>query len=169
MPAASELIVGVVAAAGCVATVIDVRTRRVPNPLPIAIAAAGLALATTGTGVVAPTQAVLGMGIGLALMLPGHLLGATGAGDVKLFTALGAVLGPMGTLWGFAYTAMAGGALALIVASRRRIVGDTIGRTAALIATAGKNSADIERPSVNNRFAYAPAIAFGTLLAALGL
>ena len=35
-----------------------------------------------------------GIAVGLAVMLPGHLIGATGAGDVKFFAALGTLLGP---------------------------------------------------------------------------
>jgi prepilin peptidase CpaA len=167
---ASDLLtVGIVGAAGSVAALIDLRTRRVPNPLTLSIAAAGLALAMAGLGAGALSQALLGLTTGLVLMLPGHLLGATGAGDVKLFAALGTVLGPIGIAWGFAYTAMAGGALAIVVALRRQALKETMGRTAELIRTAGATAADIEAPSRNNRFAYAPAIAFGTLLAALGL
>ncbi len=49
-------------------------------------------------------------------MLPGHLFGATGAGDVKLFAAAGALIGPAPIVTAFFYTALAGGVLALIVA-----------------------------------------------------
>lgn len=158
-----------VGAAGVAAAAIDLRTRRVPNPLTLGIAVTGLALAASGLGVLHPAQALGGLAVGLALMLPGHLVGATGAGDVKLFAALGTLLGPAGMLWGFVYTAIAGGVLAVVVAWRRRVVAETVTRTATLIRTIGSNAAEIERPSVNNRFAYAPAIALGTLIAALGL
>jgi prepilin peptidase CpaA len=101
-------------------------------------------------------------------MLPGHLLGATGAGDVKLFAATGTLLGPANILAAFLYTAIAGGVLACLVAHRRRRFRDTVTRTATLVRTAGANVREIEDASVNNRFAYAPAIAVGTLVAALG-
>jgi prepilin peptidase CpaA len=102
-------------------------------------------------------------------MLPGHLVGATGAGDAKLFAALGTLLGPRGIVVAFAYTALAGGVLAVAVALWRRRLGDTLERTAMFVRTRGANVAEIERTSSNNRFAYAPAIALGALLAALGL
>ena len=38
---------------------------------------------------------MLGFVVGLALMLPGHVLGATGAGDVKLMAAIGSLVGPL--------------------------------------------------------------------------
>ena len=58
-------------------------------------------------------------------MLPGHALGATGAGDVKLMAAVGAIVGPGMVLRAFLFTAVAGGVLALAVA-----VGAAAGRHA---------------------------------------
>ena len=64
-----------------IAVFTDVRTRRIPNWLTGSIAGAGFGLAFGG-GVVTPAQAALGLLTGLLLMMPGHLIGATGAGDV---------------------------------------------------------------------------------------
>jgi prepilin peptidase CpaA len=102
-------------------------------------------------------------------MLPGHLIGATGAGDVKLFAAMGTLVGPSHILRAFFFTIVAGGFLAVAVAAKRGRLQQTLGRTAALVATGGSNAAEIEAPIENNRFAYAPAIAVGVTLAALGL
>ena len=57
-----------------------------------------------------------GMVAGLLLMLPGHALGATGAGDVKLMAAVGAVVGIHVIVNAFLFTALAGGVLAVAVA-----------------------------------------------------
>ena len=158
-----------VVAGGASSAIIDLYTRRVPNELTLGIAALGVALAAMHmTGVSVP-GALGGLALGLVLMLPGHVIGATGAGDVKLFAALGTLLGPTRTGVAFLYTALAGGLLVVIVAVRRRRVGATVGRTARLVRTGGANVADIERGTENNRFAYAPAIAAGALAAALGL
>jgi prepilin peptidase CpaA len=162
-------VVAAVAGSGGLSTWIDMRTRRVPNRLTFSIAIAGLVIALAQLGAVTAPQALGGLAVGLALMLPGHVIGATGAGDVKLFAALGTFLGPSGILAGFAYTAIAGGVLALAVAARRRVLRETVERTAVFIQTGGVNAATIEHATTNNRFAYAPAIACGTLLAALGL
>jgi Flp pilus assembly protein protease CpaA len=88
---------------------------------------------------------------------------------VKLFAALGTLLGPTQIVVAFLYTAIAGGVLAIAVAVRRRRLRETVERTAALVSTGGNNVAQIEHPSADNRFAYAPAIALGALAAALGL
>ena len=154
---------------GGVGAVVDLQTRRVPNALTFSVAALGLVLAASGRGSISLPAATGGLALGFLLMLPGHLIGATGAGDVKLFAAMGALLGPKTIAVAFIYTAIAGGLLAAIVAMNRRSLSRTVERAAALVATGGANVEEIERPAANNRFAYAPAIAIGTLLAALGL
>lgn len=146
MHVSSDFIALTTITAGSVAAaLIDLRTRRVPNALTLAIASAGLALAASGAGRVGLAAAGGGCLVGLLVLLPGHLLGKTGGGDVKLMGAFGTLLGPAGILAAFLFTAIAGGVLALIVAVHRRRIGVT-----------------------DNRFAYAPAIAVGACAAAMG-
>jgi prepilin peptidase CpaA len=147
---------------------IDMWTRRVPNPLTMGLAATGVVYAACGIGNLSLGASLAGLALGLALMLPGHLIGATGAGDVKLFAAAGAFIGPAHIVTAFIYTALAGGAIAIVISLARRRLRQTVGDTALLIATAGMNASAIESPLENNRFAYAPAIAVGTMLVALG-
>ena len=163
------VVVVAIATGGGAGAIIDMRTRRVPNALTGSIAAIGLLLAVLHATMVSPLAALGGLAVGLAVMLPGHLIGATGAGDVKLLAAFGTLLGPKGVLMAFLYTAIAGGALALLVAMSRRRLRDTIERTAIFVHTRGANVEDIERGPSHNRFAYAPAIAIGALVAAFGL
>ena len=151
-----------------IGALIDLRTRRLPNPLTMGLAATGVVYAACGIGGLSIGASLAGLALGLALMLPGHLIGATGAGDVKLFAAVGAFIGPVHILSAFLYTALAGGGLAVLISIMRRRLRQTVGSTARLIATAGANAPAIESPLEHNRFAYAPAIAVGTLLAAMG-
>ena len=155
-----------VAAGTGTGAVIDLSTRRVPNPLTIFLAAAGVVLAASGVSGLSVGASLAGFAIGLALMLPGHVLGAMGAGDVKLFAAVGALIGPARIATAFVDTAIAGGVIAVIGALRRRRLRQTLDQTAKLITTGASNSADIESPLMDNRFAYAPAIAIGTIVAA---
>ena len=60
-------------------------------------------------------------------------------------------------------------ALALFVAWRRNRLQTTIGRVAALVTSPESAAAVIDAPLENNRFPYAPAIAIGSLIAAIGL
>jgi prepilin peptidase CpaA len=164
----SEAIALTIVTAGTgLAAVIDLRTRRIPNALTGALAMAGLSIAAAKLGPIGLGGALLGCALGLAFMLPGHLFGATGAGDVKLFAAAGALLGPATTVQAFLYTAIVGGVLAVAIAIRRRRLGRTLGATASLVADRKAGVAAIESPEADNRFAYAPAIAVGVVIAAL--
>jgi prepilin peptidase CpaA len=162
------VVVTVIAGGGGAGAIIDLWSRRVPNPLTLGMAVLGLALAGLGLSGLSPMAAVAGLAVGLLLMLPGHIIGATGAGDVKLLAALGTLLGPRGIAVAFVYTAIAGGVLAVIVARRRRVLRETIERTTTLVLTGGRNVAAIEQATIDNRFAYAPAIALGAIAVALG-
>jgi prepilin peptidase CpaA len=162
------IVLATLVAGVAVAAAIDLRTRRVPNPLTAGLAALGVAFAAAGIGSLTVGASLTGLVLGLAFMLPGHLFGATGAGDVKLFAAAGALIGPWPIVAAFFYTAIAGGLLALVVAFRRQRLQRTLGATARLISTAAANSTAIASPLEDNRFAYAPAIAVGVLIAALG-
>jgi prepilin peptidase CpaA len=160
------LVVMMVIAAGTAAAAIDLSTRRVPNTLTGGLALLGLLLAVSGHGRIGAGAAVAGCLIGLALMLPGHLFGATGGGDVKLLAAFGMLLGPADTLAAFLISAIAGGVLALGVAVHRGRVRETLGSTVR-VATHGRLAA--HESGAHNTFAYAPAIALGAALAAIGV
>jgi prepilin peptidase CpaA len=146
---------------------IDLRTRRVPNAVTIPLAVVGIAAAAAGLTGLTVKAAFIGLALGLLFMMPGYVFGATGAGDVKLLAAAGAWLGPAHIGAAFLYTAIVGGVLALIVARRRRRLALTLESTGKLIRTRAANVDEIEHPTANNRFAYAPAIAAGCILAGI--
>jgi len=150
-----------------VATVLDIRTRRIPNALTAAMTSVGIGFAASGASGISIGASLLGFVIGLALMLPGHALGATGAGDVKLMAAVGSIVGPALVVTAFLFTAVAGGVLAVIVAVRRRRLGVTLAGTARMIATPVDTCREIQAAAPASRFAYGPAIAVGSVLAAL--
>ena len=167
MPAISNPAFVTLAAGALVATVIDMRTRRIPNELTAAIAGVGVGLAASGTSGISVWASMAGFALGLALMMPGHALGATGAGDVKLMAAVGAVVGPSMVVTAFLFTAIAGGVLALAVAVRRRRLGVTLAGTGRLITAPTDVKQQIGAAHPASRFAYGPAIAVGSVLAAL--
>ena len=155
----------VLAAGVTAATVIDLRTRRIPNALTASMTGIGIALAATGVSGVPVAGAFLGFAIGLALMLPGYAFGATGAGDVKLMAAVGAIVGPGLVVVAFLCTVLAGGVLAVVVAIRRRRLSATIAATGKLIGAGGRQQ--IQTATASSRFAYGPAIAAGSVIATL--
>src|SRR5205085_5112459 len=104
-PPTTEAVVAVVALSGTCIAIFDLRTRRIPNVATLAVAAAGLGLSLAGASGHSALAALAGLGLGFLLMLPGHLFGATGAGDVKFFAAMGTLVGPAGMVSAFLYTA----------------------------------------------------------------
>src|SRR3982750_1448863 len=88
LPTISNWTFTALAAGVLVATVVDIRTRRIPNAVTATMAGAGIGFAASGLSGLSLGAAALGFAFGLVLMLPGHALGATGAGDVKLMAAI---------------------------------------------------------------------------------
>ena len=163
----SSVAFAAVAAGSLIATVIDVRTRRIPNVLTATMASVGIGLAASGISGLSLWGSVVGLLLGLALMLPGHLLGATGAGDVKLMAAIGAIVGPALVFSAFLFSALAGGVLAVAVALRRRRLSATLAGTGRLMAAPAGARQEIRAATAANRFAYGPAIAAGSVIATL--
>jgi prepilin peptidase CpaA len=155
------------AAGLAVATAVDIRTRRIPNELTATMAGLGVGLSAAGVSGVSLWASMFGFVLGLALMMPGHVLGATGAGDVKLMAAVGALIGPAHVVSAFLFTAVAGGVLAVIVAARRRRLSVTLAGTGKLIAGSPEAKEVIRAAPPGSQFAYGPAIAIGSVLAAI--
>ena len=111
-------------AALLIAAVVDLRTRRIPNPSIVAgLACAAfvhaLSLGTSTAPLAGPSwwSPLAGFTAGLLLMLPLHLLRAMGAGDVKLMAMVGAFIGAPAVLGATLYTLLAGGVLSLLSCS----------------------------------------------------
>ncbi len=144
----------------------DLLSHRIPNRLTGALLCVGLALQFAFGGWAAVGEATLGALVGLAILLPLYLLRATGAGDVKLLAASGALLGPYWAALAGLYTLMAGGILALAYI--------LCGAAAAAIALTGKPwtlriqvARERAQQMRRERFPYALAIALGVLGAAV--
>jgi prepilin peptidase CpaA len=95
------------------AAIIDGLKLKVPNWLTYHLAAGGVIFAASGGGLHGLAWSVAGLAIGLALLLPLHMIGGMGAGDVKLLAAVGAWMGPSIVLGSFVVTALVGGVLAV--------------------------------------------------------
>jgi prepilin peptidase CpaA len=116
------------------ACLFDLKSARIPNKL--TFAAAGLAIifhaaAPEGQGAGA---ALAGLLAGLMVFMPIFALGAMGAGDVKLMAALGAWLGWQPAIFIALYGAVAGGVLAVLIASLQGFLGQTLRNIKALLA-----------------------------------
>jgi prepilin peptidase CpaA len=160
-----------------VATFTDLRSRRIPNWLVLPFLAAGIAVspwradwhgnghgAWHGLG-----QCFAGMGLGFLLMGLLFWVGGMGAGDVKLFTAIGAWVGPMQLFFAFITTAIVGGILILCWIAYLKVFKGLLRSASDLVM--GRKRNEIERipekslaDLLQSNMPYAPAIAVGTLL-----
>src|SRR5687767_11274043 len=74
-------------------TYYDVRYRRIPNAFVLATLAGGIAINSIFSGLAGLYGSLGGFALAFVLMFTLHIFGAMGAGDVKLFAAIGAVTG----------------------------------------------------------------------------
>jgi prepilin peptidase CpaA len=92
----------------------DVRYRRIPNPFVAATLVSGIVMNVMLSGLQGAINSASGCVLGFFLMFVLHVFGAMGAGDVKLFAAIGAVTGAHLVLPTFIVVILTGGLLALV-------------------------------------------------------
>lgn len=95
-------------------TYYDVGHRRIPNKVVLIILASGLLINTAFNQWHGLSSAVLGCLLAFGLMLLLYFFGALGAGDVKLFGAIGSLIGVQLVLQTFVIVVFCGGLLALV-------------------------------------------------------
>ncbi|WP_245948199.1 A24 family peptidase [Paenibacillus sambharensis] len=97
------------------AFITDIRSMTIPNWLTVPCCAAGLLAHLAAGGWLGLGSALLGVSVGFALMYVLYVFGGVGAGDVKLFSALGAWTGVAG-VWGVTmYSILFAGAAGFII------------------------------------------------------
>ena len=106
----------------------DVRYRRIPNPFVLATLVSGLTMNFALGGLQGGLSSIGGCVLAFTLMFMLHVFGAMGAGDVKLFAAIGSVLGAHLVLPTFVVVVLTGGLLALVVMFRSGAVRTTLHR-----------------------------------------
>ena len=104
----------------------DVRYRRIPNVLVLATLLAGISINTGFSGVQGMLSSLEGFALAFFPMLLMHIFGAMGAGDVKLFGAVGAVLGVSIVPLAFVVVVMLGAVLAIYTMLRAGTVLSTL-------------------------------------------
>jgi prepilin peptidase CpaA len=123
MPRAIEIFL--VALVGAAAWT-DLRARQIPNWITVTGAVAGVALQWCYGGVRGCVTSLEGAALGIGLFIVFFIAGGMGAGDVKLFGAIGALTGPNALILIFVYTGLAGGIAALVASVSRRHVRGTL-------------------------------------------
>lgn len=152
-----------------VATITDLRSRRIPNWLVLPFLVTGIAVSGWQFGWHGVGQSLEGAGLGLLAFGVLFLMGGMGAGDVKLMAAIGAWIGPGQLLIALVLTGLAGGLMVLGWATFGGFIGELLDGTGKVVASLAKGeTGGEEMPAIGNtlgrKMPYAPAIAVGTLL-----
>lgn len=98
-----------------VASISDIRSRKIPNLLTFPTILAGLMFHLFMTGSEGLVYSLKGLGLGFVLLIPFYAGGGMGAGDVKLMSAVGAVVGAGQVLMVFLFTTILGAIYALVL------------------------------------------------------
>src|SRR5918912_4036605 len=122
------VIVALLVPLAVIITYYDVRYRRIPNAFVLATLASGLIINTIYNGLGGTLMSLGGCAIAFMLMFVLHIFGAMGAGDVKLFAAVGSLTGTQLVLPTFLVVILTGGALALLLTLRSGAVRTTMQR-----------------------------------------
>ena len=152
-----------------VATVTDLRSRRIPNWLVLPFLIAGFVVSGWLHGVHGVVQSLAGLGVGALLFGVLCWMGGMGMGDVKLCAAIGAWIGPSQMLLALVMTGIAGGIMALGWGIAGGFVGEMFSGAGDLIfGLKGRGLRPHPDLVFNNpaarKMPYAPAIAIGTLV-----
>jgi prepilin peptidase CpaA len=149
-----------------VAVFTDVREAKIHNAVTVPFAALGLAANIYDKGLGGILFSLGGLALGLSLFFVSALVGRIlGAGDCKLFAAVGALQGPAFLLWAIAFSSIIGGVFGLLVALWRGVLRHSLRRVwqAVYLKIYLKMPMDISQSSSNLRLPYAVAILAGTL------
>lgn len=106
----------------------DVRYRRIPNAFVLATLISGLTLNFALGGFNGALHSIGGCVLAFILMFILHVFGAMGAGDVKLFAAVGSVIGAQLVFPTFLVVVLTGGVLAMVSVLRSGVFRSTMHR-----------------------------------------
>ncbi|MEI6502201.1 MAG: A24 family peptidase [Armatimonadota bacterium] len=146
----------------------DVRYRKILNAVTLPFAVAGLLLNIAARGWWGVVFSVEGVAMGLAVFFLSAFLGRIlGAGDCKLFAAVGALQGPDMLLRCILCSLVAGGVLAIIVALARGVLRPALTRVwqSVYLRAYHNTPMDIASSGEKMRLPYALAIAAGSFVA----
>lgn len=104
----------------------DVRYRRIPNVLVLGLLIGGLTINISFGGFTGGLTSVEGLALAFVPMFLIHVFGAMGAGDVKLFAAVGSVIGVSMVPLTFLVVVMLGAAIAIYTMLRSGTVFSTL-------------------------------------------
>ncbi|MCI0389408.1 MAG: A24 family peptidase [Acidobacteria bacterium] len=148
-------------------TYYDVRYRRIPNVVVLATMICGMSANAAINGWRGVLSSLAGCLLAFSLMLLPHIFGALGAGDVKLFASVGAVIGATLVLPTFVIVLITGGAAAVLTSLRAGKLLETARRVSFIFGSLLIGAPTPRFPIPDDRkqtIPYGVAITFGSLI-----
>lgn len=108
-----SLLMTLLVALFAIATYTDLRSSRIPNSVSLTAIGIGVILHACLAGFQGVLFSLAGLGVAFGLFLVLYASGGIGAGDVKLMSAVGAMLGPYGAIVSVLLTIVCGGLYAI--------------------------------------------------------
>lgn len=160
---------GYLLAALMIATVTDMKSRRIPNTVTFSTIIVALLFYSLTSGWSGLFFSLKGMVCGIVLLILPYSLGGIGAGDVKLMGAVGAVLGAADTFSAFLVIAVLGGLTSIVLLVVRRDLLTTLRRlwnaVCAVFGGLGTAALRVDRPTLEREgIPYGAVIAGGTVV-----
>ena len=152
-----------------VASVCDIRSRRIPNWLVFPFLLAGVIVSSATGGWSGFTDSISGVLLAAVLLGLFYWLGGMGMGDVKLCASVGAWIGPQQLVFALVFMGLAGGVMAFGWAIQGGFLKEMLSGTGDLLFGFRKrgfrphDTLVLANPSTR-RMPYAPAIAIGAIL-----
>jgi prepilin peptidase CpaA len=157
-----------------IATIWDIRARRIPNWLVLPFLVAGMTVSAISHGWRGLGQSLAGISLAFLLLGVLYWLGGMGMGDVKLCAAIGAWIGPAQLGLALVVMGITGGMMALTWAIWGGFLKESLNGAGDLVFGLSKRGFRSHPTLVlgnprARKMPYAPAIAIGTIFSFLAL
>lgn len=165
-----ELKIAIVSAALLLALISDIRTYKIKNSITYSFMAMGLTINIISGGINGMLLSLHGMILPVLCLIILYMAKMIGAGDIKLFSALGSVMGAAFTLYAVVCSFICGGVIASLLILIRRNGKDRFRHLyvyikSCLISMKPLQYADFSDKKDGSKFHFSIAAAFGTAVA----
>lgn len=156
------------------ALISDVRTYKIKNIIILTFFLSGLAINLYSGGISGAAVSLLAAALPVLLLMVLFVMRMLGAGDIKLFSAIGAITGIRFVLYSVAFSFISGGIIALIIMvirkNGRQRLRHLLGYIKLCFTTFSiQPYSDFQNKGDGARFHFSFAIAVGTVVASLSI
>lgn len=128
----------------------DLFYKRIYNFITLPAIVLGILLNAVINGSDGLTHSLIGIVLGFSLYFTLYMLGGIGGGDVKLMSAVGALIGWKLLIWSIAFSSVVGGAMAIAVLLKRRLFLITLQRIAYCILSLIIQTSNTQTPNTRD-------------------